>query len=339
MSHVDEGALHAYLDGELPPAERARLEAHVAECPACRTRLLEERALVERAGQLLGLAQPVERPAPPLHQLRRPRLVWRLRVPLAWAASLLMAVGLGYYLGEASYAPASRQVAALQSTGDSLGWASRTDGYRVDQLQRFQERPAPVDSRPSRQAAEPADRAAANTRPESVGLVAGVVASEAQPVLRAVTPTRVPSTAIATAPPEAALSAERGRLVATEWPIIRAGPARELLGADPVGVPGLAVRNMRRSPTGEVVLVEQTLDSATVIQIFQERAEDDRLGFLYRERSAAPRSAAPAAPPRLARAATERLARYIGGLRVEITGPLSTDSLNRLLEQVKPIKP
>ena len=34
MSHVDDGTLHAYLDGELAPVERARFEAHVAECAA-----------------------------------------------------------------------------------------------------------------------------------------------------------------------------------------------------------------------------------------------------------------------------------------------------------------
>jgi hypothetical protein len=31
------------------------------------------------------------------------------------------------------------------------------------------------------------------------------------------------------------------------------------------------------------------------------------------------------------------LARYVGRLRVEISGPVSTDSLNKLLEQVEPI--
>ncbi len=29
------GFLHDYVSGELPPAERARLEAHLAECPEC----------------------------------------------------------------------------------------------------------------------------------------------------------------------------------------------------------------------------------------------------------------------------------------------------------------
>ena len=32
----------------------------------------------------------------------------------------------------------------------------------------------------------------------------------------------------------------------------------------------------------------------------------------------------------------ERLARFVGRLRIEIAGPLPKDSLNRLLESVKP---
>src|SRR6266487_2404775 len=43
MSHVDEGTLHAYLDGELPSGDRATLEAHVAQCATCRTALVGER--------------------------------------------------------------------------------------------------------------------------------------------------------------------------------------------------------------------------------------------------------------------------------------------------------
>jgi hypothetical protein len=121
----------------------------------------------------------------------------------------------------------------------------------------------------------------------------------------------------------------RRTLVATEWPIIRRGPARQILGAEPMGVPGLAVRNIRRSPSGEIVMVEQAIDSVTVIQLFQQRVESDN----YRGRSFAADSLRSATAP------TERLARFIGGVRVEIAGPLSADSLNRLLEQVKPIGP
>src|SRR3989475_11162136 len=73
MSHVDEGTLHAYLDGELPSAERTALEAHLADCATCRANLTEERTLRERVTALLGSARPAERPAPPLEQLRRER--------------------------------------------------------------------------------------------------------------------------------------------------------------------------------------------------------------------------------------------------------------------------
>src|SRR5207244_11597451 len=70
MSHADDGTLHAYLDGQLSPVERAQLEAHLASCPACRARLDEERGLIERADALLALATPPERAIPPFHQLR-----------------------------------------------------------------------------------------------------------------------------------------------------------------------------------------------------------------------------------------------------------------------------
>src|SRR5207245_1032471 len=56
MSHVDDGTLHAYLDGELSPPEAQAVEAHVAQCLACGTRLEEERALIVRAGELLAQA-------------------------------------------------------------------------------------------------------------------------------------------------------------------------------------------------------------------------------------------------------------------------------------------
>src|SRR5947207_1469653 len=65
MSHVDDGTLHAYLDGELSAAEAQRVDAHLAQCPACRERLDVERALITRAGELLALAAPPDRELPP----------------------------------------------------------------------------------------------------------------------------------------------------------------------------------------------------------------------------------------------------------------------------------
>src|SRR2546428_7825568 len=109
MSHADDGTLHAYLDGQLSPVERTQLEAHLASCPACRAGLDEERGLIGRADALLALATPPERAIPPFHQLRpspsppppQPRPLWQFRLPAVWAATVLLALGLGWDLGGA----------------------------------------------------------------------------------------------------------------------------------------------------------------------------------------------------------------------------------------------
>src|SRR2546430_1540567 len=119
MSHVDEGTLHAYLDGELPAGEAHDLEAHVAQCRECRVRLDEERALIARADELLGLAAPPDRAIPPFRPGDREppvRLWWRVRLPLAWAATVVLALGAGLYLG--SGVLPTRQRAISQNRGD-----------------------------------------------------------------------------------------------------------------------------------------------------------------------------------------------------------------------------
>src|SRR5207302_8925757 len=118
MSHVDEGTLHAYLDGELPAGDAHDLEAHVAQCRECRVRLDEDRALIARADELLGLAAPPDRAIPPFPPGDRepPVRLWRrFRLPLAWAATAVLALGAGLYLGSGVL---PRQRAVLQNGGE-----------------------------------------------------------------------------------------------------------------------------------------------------------------------------------------------------------------------------
>jgi len=363
MSHVDEGTLHAYLDGELPSTERAALDAHLAQCATCRATLNEERALLERASALLGSARPAERPAPPFEQLRQvpKRSSWHISTPLAWAASIMLALGLGYYLRD----PGTDQ--------DVSGLFDQRAAPVAEQAQTQTQEPANADkaSAPLRQTQQPralgrpATDVAAETEGASVDSLrrgeanSGVVAFQPQVQLRGAAPAqaappprdsalRLEDAIITAAPAErdrarlGAASARRDEsrsvrnLVSTTWPIISRGAAASLLGDKPVGVPGLATRRIRRSPGADgTVVVEQALDSATVIQVFQRPAaarlsNDSAVHYFdgYRAREAAP--AAAAAP-------ADRLARFVGKLRVEIAGPLSPDSLNRLLEQVEPL--
>jgi len=343
MSHVDEGTLHAYLDGALPPGERSQVDAHLAECPACRDRLAEARALIARADALLALALPAERSAPPLHELRRRPMWWRVRWPVAWAATVTLAVGLGWMLrggdhqvGTASLARAERDtqpqtVAALQQTRD-------------EPRQAAQERaPANRSEAPRREVAVARPQAArADSAAPATNAASGVVpivtpsigASDRAPALKPATPSpAVPTAVDGMIVTGAAQVIERGRaapIMSSTWPIIQHGSATRLLGAELVMIPGVPVKDIRMSPYADgVVLVEQEIDSTLVIQLFQRRADAAAAdsfagrGYQYQGQRAA----------ELQR--VERLARFVGPLRVEIAGPLGTDSLSKLLELVK----
>ncbi|MBI3081343.1 MAG: zf-HC2 domain-containing protein, partial [Gemmatimonadetes bacterium] len=68
MTHLDEGQLHAYLDGEGTERDgwgRSEIETHLAECSACRARLEDQRRLRDRARAILGTAGPMAVSPPP----------------------------------------------------------------------------------------------------------------------------------------------------------------------------------------------------------------------------------------------------------------------------------
>ncbi len=109
MSHVDEGQIHAYLDRQLEFAEaeaRGRFEAHVSECAECAALVEQERSFHGRAAAVLQQGEPelVEAPAfddivaratnrsksASVKKLNRTR-------SLAWAASIVVAVTVGWY--------------------------------------------------------------------------------------------------------------------------------------------------------------------------------------------------------------------------------------------------
>ncbi|MEI2719988.1 MAG: zf-HC2 domain-containing protein [Gemmatimonadales bacterium] len=97
-SHLDDGTIHELLDGEIPSAKLPPLQAHLASCAECRARLESAREMVDFSDELVELlddppvAAPVATVVTPLPSRSRP---WIRQ--LAWAASIAVAVGAGWY--------------------------------------------------------------------------------------------------------------------------------------------------------------------------------------------------------------------------------------------------
>ncbi|HET9293010.1 MAG TPA: zf-HC2 domain-containing protein [Gemmatimonadales bacterium] len=95
MWHPEDGVLHALLDGELTGDARLKVEAHLRNCAECDTRFREAKAFAVEADSLVNAID-----VPPARTSGRTRLPGRRRIrfaTLAWAATLVLAAGLGYW--------------------------------------------------------------------------------------------------------------------------------------------------------------------------------------------------------------------------------------------------
>ncbi len=101
MSHILEAELHAYLDQALPRLRCVEIESHLAECTPCRAARDEIAALRDRTTAMLARLAPRRTIPPPLADLRhraahRASERARLRQRAAWAASIVVALGVGW---------------------------------------------------------------------------------------------------------------------------------------------------------------------------------------------------------------------------------------------------
>jgi Carboxypeptidase regulatory-like domain len=106
MQHLDEGTLQAWLDvprSGLDPSEVAHVERHLATCAACAQRAEALRRSSVRARSLLGVGQDPHEAPPPFEEVtaraagsRGRRRVQRRRTAVAWAASVVLAIGVGW---------------------------------------------------------------------------------------------------------------------------------------------------------------------------------------------------------------------------------------------------
>ena len=134
MPHLDEGQLTALLDGEMAAADRVEAESHLATCAECRQLLDDTRMFFQQAGALVESVQlpaavpnrplaPVLGGAPAMVPDRRSGeppgrrgngiTAWR---SLGWAASIILAVGLGWFASDLRYrAPTAAPISDMKS--------------------------------------------------------------------------------------------------------------------------------------------------------------------------------------------------------------------------------
>jgi anti-sigma factor RsiW len=119
MSHLDPGLLHELLDGEIPSTDLAPIQAHLASCEECRARLEYERQLQSDADGLVAAIELPQAAPPQASRAFRQPSSSRWRPGLAWAATLVLAAGLGYLSRGAGSPPVAHQesVAVPGSSG------------------------------------------------------------------------------------------------------------------------------------------------------------------------------------------------------------------------------
>lgn len=314
MQHLDEGQLHAYLDGQ-----RQGLDQHLAECAACRARLEEERRVRDRARAILGATGPTRLAPPPFEAVverAARRQVSRRRfstVPLAWAASLALALTAGWYArgllmrtgpaGEVGRVTASHdqdvRADAIQAAPPVTRQLAQGGPAREEVAQPSRAADAPAPAAPF---AQPLAAPVAQDRP-----LANVAATEAKAerdtVLTAARPADLPAPSVA-APTQAMRARIEPRGAVAEpsdeaWVTVTPAEAERRLGGPLATIPGLPSLGTSVSGTGPSTVARtiQVLGPGLTIQLVQQRTATAAV-----ERAARERAAAPAAMPQAGRA-------------------------------------
>jgi hypothetical protein len=132
MNHLDEGTIHAWLDGALDAARGAEVQAHVDACADCAANVAEARGLVAGASRILLALDDtpsgvIPKRAPAVAPPTRARRTWRAA---PWVSSIAAAVVLFALWRSTAMDRTLTETAALRSL-DSIPAVSSTPSAEV----------------------------------------------------------------------------------------------------------------------------------------------------------------------------------------------------------------
>lgn len=319
MQHIPEDQLHAYLDQALGRLSCVEIESHLAECTRCRAARDEIAALRDRTTALLAKLAPRHTSVPPVALIRREadrrlRRRQRLIQRSAWAASVLVAVAVGWGASLVVHPRAERpgaEPAVRAQPGRAAAGAPTAPAPakrrtvtpardRSSSLARSAERPAPHGARP----AERSDK-----DPTGELATVGSIPADAQLDLGGV------------------------------WRTVSWDGAKQEAGAAPPRIDGLPVVEVQvqRGDSGKkpLMVVAQQLASGQVIRMIEGPATDVS-ALLGRQPAAEPDSLAPAAARRPAAPTPwgSAFAFRRGDRMLAVTGSLPSDSLRAMVRRL-----
>jgi hypothetical protein len=347
MQHLDDALIAEWVDGALPPdsPQYAAIAAHVEQCDECRARVEEERALAGHVRQLLGVAVPPARIPPFEEVLHRagtapPRaaaagLPWRR---LAWAATVVVAGGVGWYarglVTDASDRGIDGSMVALEVGGVLQPQDDATD-RQIDEstitseasgTTQRQEAVTPGGPTQAADAAAPVPNPEAAARKRAADELLAARRDAAPPAAPAAAEPR-PLAAVS-APAENEFRAQKAGV--GPWIAATRTDAERVLGGTLLIVEGLPITGVDVAADSAAVRVRQELADGVTLDLVQSRVA---------ARDAAPAEAVAGAAleirARIAQVGPPVVDTVLAGIRVSASAPVSPDSLRVLLSRIR----
>jgi hypothetical protein len=322
MRHLDEETIHAYLESRLRGIRKLATELHLATCSSCRARLDSKGSIQDRTEGILHAAAPAGHVVPPLseleerrqgfHQPKRPHRF--LQAKLAWAATAVLALGLGWYAREFAIETERPQQLPVVETPEATSRAA--EGAVAE----FRERPAAEQAttapgaRPFREQGIPP---VASTMPQ--------VAAETRKDLRALSAMAVER--VGAREPAAPSGQHPDKL---DWTEVDRREAELRLGGPLAGIPGAHTVSVQAAQRDGITVMRtvQILASGIAVELEQTPLTSELLAELHqRERAAAPSYR------------TEGVSAVWNGFLVVGRGSLPADSLEGLLGRLQRAQP